>query len=373
MRILHVVTRSEFGGAQSIVRNLAEFQSARGDTVAVAAGNEGGWEAFAGMDRRIDSIPVPDLVRAIRPAAEVRALASLASLYRRWNPDIVHLHTSKAGALGRCASGGLPRRHIVYTMHGYDQIRTENRKMLPIDRLLASRCGAVVAVSAVDAVAMRADGYRVELIPNGVPAPRSLLPEAEDQAVSASARAALRRLREDRLPIVIVVARDARPKRIDLARDLAFRLRGKAHIAWIGGDGAPGDPPSFHALGTVPDAASLFPLADIFLLPSDHEGMPLSLLEAMAAGLPVIASLTGGIPEALNPDGEGQASAGFVLPNEASVMAAALEHLVSDSLLRAAMGAAARSLWKTRYSSDIMNEAYYKLYHRLLARQDEPR
>ena len=373
MRILHVVTRSEFGGAQSIVRSLAESRSAHGDTVAVAAGNEGSWEAFAGMDRRIECIPVPDLVRAIKPVADFRAIASLASLYRRWNPDIVHLHTSKAGALGRCASGGLPRRNIVYTMHGYDQIRTENRKMLPIDRLLASRCGAVVAVSAVDAEAMRADGYRVELIPNGVPASRSLPPEADEEAVSAAPRAAIHRLRADRLPIVIVVARDARPKRIDLARDMAIRLAGKAHIVWIGGGSAPGDPTSFHALGTVPDAASLFPLADIFLLTSDHEGMPLSLLEAMAAGLPVIASRTGGIPEALNPDGDGRASAGFVLPNEGSVMAAALERLVSDTRLREAMGAAARSLWKTRYSSDIMTEAYCKLYHRLLSEQDEPR
>ena len=126
MRILHVVTRSEFGGAQGVVRTLAEAQSAQGHSVGIAAGLEGFWEAFAGMDRRVESISLPLLVRAIRPKEDLMALVALGALFRRWKPDIVHLHTSKAGALGRLAAG-VDRRHIVYTMHGYDQIRVLNQ------------------------------------------------------------------------------------------------------------------------------------------------------------------------------------------------------------------------------------------------------
>ncbi len=98
------------------------------------------------------------------------------------------------------------------------------------------------------------------------------------------------------------MVREARPKRIDIARSVAQRLRGSVQVAWIGGGHRPDDPDNFHALGAFPDAASLFAHADIFFLPSDHEGMPLAVLEAMAAGLPVVASATGGIPEILQSD-----------------------------------------------------------------------
>ncbi len=360
MRILHVVTRSEFGGAQGVVRTLAEAQSARGHSVGVAAGLEGLWEAFAGMDRRVESISLPLLIRAIRPKEDSMALVALGALFRRWKPDIVHLHTSKAGALGRLAAG-VDRRHIVYTMHGYDQIRVLNRRMLFLDKLLAKRCGAVVAVSRLDADAMKRDGYTVELIPNGVSQPID--------SMSAQA-AAIDRLRLDGLPIVIIAARDARPKRLDLCRALASRFEGKAHFVWIGGEPGPADPLAFHALGSVPQASSLFSRADIFLLCSDNEGMPLSLLEAMAAGLPVVASCAGGIPEVLSPEPDGGSTAGFVLPNDVDRMSSALKLLIENSARRRKMGIAGRNIWKTRYASDIMVDEYNKLYERLLAGRD---
>lgn len=360
MRILHVVTRSEFGGAQGVVRTLAEAQSAQGHSVGIAAGLEGFWEAFAGMDRRVESISLPLLVRAIRPKEDLMALVELGALFRRWKPDIVHLHTSKAGALGRLAAG-VDRRHIVYTMHGYDQIRVLNRRMLFLDKLLAKRCGAVVAVSRLDADAMKRDGYTVELIPNGVSQPVD--------SMSAQA-AAIDRLRSEGLPIVIMAARDARPKRIDLCRALASRFEGKAHFAWIGGEPMPTDPPAFHALGSIPQASSLLSRADVFLLCSDNEGMPLSLLEAMAAGLPVVASCAGGIPEVLSPEPDGGSAAGFVLPNDIDRMSSALNLLIESSARRRKMGTAGRNIWKTRYASDIMVNEYNKLYERLLTGKD---
>lgn len=360
MRILHIVTRSEFGGAQSVVRILAEAQAASGHTVAVAAGLEGSWEAFAGMDSRVESIPMPLLLRSIRPKEDIKALFALSALYKRWNPEFVHLHTSKAGALGRLA-WGVSRRHIVYTMHGYDQIKVLNRRMLFLDKLLAKRCTAVVAVSRVDANAMTQDGYTVELISNGVSEPVCSL---------SSQGAAIDRLRLDGLPIIIITARDARPKRMDLCRSLASRFEGKAHFVWIGGEPGPADPLAFHALGSIPQASSLLPKADIFLLCSDSEGMPLSLLEAMAAGLPIVASNTGGIPEVLSPEPDGKSAAGFVLPNTVDGMSSALELLIDNPAQRLKMGAEGRKIWKTRYASTIMADEYMKLYTRLLAGKD---
>lgn len=361
MRILHIVTRSELGGAQSVVRTLAEAQAAAGHDITVAAGLEGGWEAFRDMDKRIAIFQLPDLLRAIRPKREFKALYSIATLYRSWKPDIVHLHTSKAGALGRLAPG-ISRRHIVYTMHGYDQIRVENRAMLGIDKLLRPLCGAVVAVSRGDAKAMENDGYTVEYIPNGVP-DSFLLPVGGE---TADRIRSLERMRTLALPLVIVVAREARPKRIDIARSIAQRLRGRIQVAWIGGGHRPEDPDNFHALGAFPDAAALFAHADIFFLPSDHEGMPLAVLEAMAAGLPVVASATGGVPEILQPDASGRSRCGFALPNEVEKIASAVSLLADNAGLRKEMGEAARQNWAERYSAKIMATSYENLYRKLL-------
>ena len=167
-------------------------------------------------------------------------------------------------------------------------------------------------------------------------------------------------------PLVIVVAREARPKRIDIARAVAQRLRGRIQVAWIGGGHRPEDPDNFHALGAFPGAVALFARADIFFLPSNHEGMPLSVLEAMAAGLPVVASATGGVPEILQPDEAGRSSCGFALPNEIDRIAGAISLLADDAGLRKEMGEAARRKWAERYSAEIMASAYENLYRKLL-------
>lgn len=361
MRILHIVTRSEFGGAQSMLRTLAEAQTAAGCEVAVAAGMEGEWEAFHGMDARIVAFPIPELVRAIHPAREAKAIIAIARLYRHWKPDIAQLHTSKAGALGRLAPG-MPRRHIVYTMHGYDQLRVENGSLLGIDKMLRPLCGAVVAVSLRDAEAMRNDGYRVEYIPNGVTDPMEAPPNPRLDGYLKT----IQGIKASGLPVILVVAREARPKRIDIARSVALKLQDRAQVIWIGGQSQTGDPGNFHALGTIADAAALYAHADIFFLPSDHEGMPLSVLEAMAAGLPIVASATGGIPEILKTDETGASRCGFALPNEVGAMANALSSLAADADLRREMGKAARQMWRERYSSGVMAEAYEKLYRKLL-------
>ena len=370
MRILHLVTRSEPGGAQSLVRTLAEAQRAAGNQVAIAHGPEGDGEAFRGMDDGIGRLQIPDLVRAVSPIREIKAIAEIAALYRKWKPDIAHLHTSKAGALGRLAAGFGPRgaidpRRIVYTMHGYDQLRVENRKLLAADKALRARCGAVVAVSRLDADAMERDGYHVILIPNGVPDPAT--PRAEVSAAAVRRPGVVQRLqhlRSEGLPIAITVAREARPKRIDLARDIARLTAGRLQVVWIGGDPRPDDPPNFHALGAIPDAASYFSSADLFFLASDHEGMPLSVLEALAAGLPVVASAVGGIPEILQA-APGEPSCGRAVPNEAAPFVAALMEITGNSNSRKEMSDLSRRRWSERYSDLAMAGRYATLYHDL--------
>lgn len=348
MTILHVVTRSEQGGAQTVVRTLAEHSAARGHRVVVASGSEGDGAAWRGAAAGIEFRVVRSLRRAVRPLADSNACLELAALDREISPDVVHIHTSKAAALARLAFRQ-PRRNIVYTMHGYDQLRVANRGFLAVDRALRSRCAAIVAVSASDREAMVRDGYGdVYLIPNGSEEPTMRPADAVSVRIEA--------LRAGGRKIVLVVARDAKPKRIDLARAIGAGLPDGATVVWVGNLEPAPPGPGIVFLGNAPAASGLLPLADVFLLPSDHEGMPMSVLEALAAGVPVVASAVGGVPEVLAHGG------GVAVPNDPSAMASAIRRYLEDPLARRSASQDAFRNWTERYSARAMVDAYLEIY-----------
>jgi glycosyltransferase involved in cell wall biosynthesis len=369
MHILEIVTRSELGGAQTVVASLAREFGARGHRVTIASGPEGGGEAWEGLPPSIARVEIPGLLRAVSPRDEMKALRGISRLYREIKPDIVQLHTSKAGLLGRLAPG-FPRRRIVYTMHGYFQLSQMNRPFLAADKAVRGLCGAVVAVSENDQRLMRADGYAAACVPNGVSDQLASVPP------DASVVSRLEALKGKGLPLVMVVARDAAFKRLDLARASARRLEGKALVVWLGGERRSDDPAGFVALGTVDHASSYLRFADIYLQPSNHEGLSMSLLEALSAGLPCVASSVGGNietlglePGSMREDGSEAAretDCGILVPNDEECMSAALSKLAADPKLRASMGEAARAAWAQKYSSAAMASGYLALYEELL-------
>lgn len=344
-----------------MVAGLAEELLKAGHEVAIASGEEGDGEAWKGLDSRIELFEVGGLGRSMSPLADIAALLSIRSLYRQWKPDIVHVHTSKAAALGRLA-GGVDPSCIVYTMHGYGQIKREYRLFLPLDKLLRRRTGAIVAVSRGDLSAMKADGYKASYIANGV-ADARLSPPGDEKIVKT-----LRALRATGKIIAILVARDAKPKRIDLARAAASQLEGRAVIAWIGGDPKKGDPEDFIALGRVPKAAAYLCFADLLILPSEHEGMPMSVLEGFSVGLPAVVSAVEGCLEALGLETAGRSERGIAVANEVRAFADIIFSCSVNVELREDMGKAARRAWEREYSLDSMSRAYLDSYTRLAGR-----
>lgn len=131
MRILQVITLCELGGAQSVVINLAN-SLCRKHEVIVAAG-EGDGKMFNELNPNIKIERIPSLVRRLSPINEMKAIMEMKMLYKKYKPDIIHLHSSKAGILGRIA---FPPHKIVYTVHGFDSIRIAYRKFLPIEKML---------------------------------------------------------------------------------------------------------------------------------------------------------------------------------------------------------------------------------------------
>ena len=275
--------------------------------------------------------------------------------------DVVHAHASKAGFLTRLAAAPRGRRRAtVFTPHAWGFWAAEGneaRLYLVLERLAARWCRTIVTVSQFERDAGLAAGvgrpeqYRV--IHNGIDLGRY---GAAPNPVPGR---------------IVMVGRLAPPKRPGLAvRALAEIRRAlpKAHLDLVG-DGplrneveslavAQGVREAVRLLGTRKDVPDLLSGAACFLLASDYEGCPLSVLEAMAAGVPVVATAVGGVGE-LVVDGE---TGVLVEPGRPDLLAAALEALLREPDRALSMGAAGRARAQARFSRDRMVRETVALY-----------
>lgn len=391
MRILHVVTNADLGGAPRVVTELANRAVAAGYTCGAASVPVGPfWDH---LDPRVERLPLRHLRRNLDPIQDFLAVLELVSLFRCWKPDIVHVHSSKAGMLGRTAALLTSCKiATVYTIHGFDTILRTHRTFLPLEKAMARFTSAVVPVSAYDEANLYKIGIGVmahakarndrgdakapliRLIHNGASDRLGAIPQAEAAARIEAARAA-------GTIIVLTVARLEEPKRFDLFVEVASRFsgdksRGKSQnqtkdkalpnvaFFWIGNVQSVDLallPANIEMLGEVPEAGNCINLCDIFLLLSAYEGLPMSVLEAMSCGKPVVASNVGGIGEAVGTDGK----AGVLVPNDVDTIVAVLSALAADSVLRAEMGRVARQRYQAGFSADSMWQNYRDLYQNL--------
>jgi glycosyltransferase involved in cell wall biosynthesis len=168
MKILQVITQSELGGAQTVVVQLANNLSKEHQVILVAGQGDGKmWDM---VDDKVIRENCPHLQRSISLKNDLLAAIELRKLYNKYKPDIIHLHSSKAGTLGRIV---FPLKKTVYTVHGFDSVRLAFRKFLPIERFLQYFCKAVVGVSKYDEKNLLAEGIKnnVSTVYNGISVP----------------------------------------------------------------------------------------------------------------------------------------------------------------------------------------------------------
>ncbi|MDE7160891.1 MAG: glycosyltransferase [Muribaculaceae bacterium] len=345
MKILHVITLSGVGGASAVVAQLSNALVELGHEIMVVAG-EGDGKLFNLMDKRIKTRRIPSLVRRISPLNELKTLVALRDVYRQFKPDIIHLHSSKAGILGRVA---FPASKIIYTVHGFDSIRLVYRKFLPLEKCLQKKCSAIVGVSRYDVRNLNAEGIKenVSYVYNGITRPEPL---AEDPF---KAWRGYRR-------IVLCIARLAAPKRHDLFIEVARRMPDCAFL-WIGNHEEPDleYPDNVFFIGSILSAGSYSRYADAFLLPTDYEGLPIVIIEAMANGTPVVASAVGGVPELL--DG----NTGFAVENNPDAMAERLRRIFNDEECRKKMSESARQTYEKTFTDGKMTDGYLRIYTKI--------
>jgi glycosyltransferase involved in cell wall biosynthesis len=370
-RLLFVITKSNWGGAQSYVYALALRFRDEGADVAVALGGTGTARSKPGLlaerlsDAGIRTIPLPSLARDVSPIHELRAFRELKRLIRAERPDILHLNSSKAGALGALAGrlAGVPR--IVFTAHGWPH--RERRGLLMglfvrlsswLTILLAHQ---VIAVSACDyrTAPVLASRKKITIVRNGI-VPFPLSPRiAARQALIARAPCL-----QATVPWLLMLAELHTNKGIDIAITALSQLTDFPEAALVVlGEGEEREALDRQAkelgvadrvalIGFVEDARSYLSAADVFLMPSRKEGFPMALLEAGSAGVPVVASDVGGIPEIIRSD-----ETGLLIPSgDPAALASALDELLSDSPRAASFGTELQRNVRSVFSEDAMVE-----------------
>ena len=346
MKILQVITQSELGGAQTVVVQLANNLSKEHDVVLVAGQGDGKmWDM---VDDKVVRESCPHLQRSISLKNDFLAAIELRRLYKKYRPDIIHLHSSKAGTLGRIV---FPSKKIVYTVHGFDSIRLAFRKFLPIEKCLQYFCKAVVGVSKYDEMNLISEGIKnnVLTVYNGIITPDTNyianIPQFNTEK-----------------PIVLSIARVAAPKRADIFIEVA-RILPKYEFIWIGNQCEITEygilPSNCHFVGNIPNAGVLCSKADLLMLSSDYEGLPMVILEAMSFGKPVVASNVGGISEIVRNDING-----YTLENNAQLFAEKIQYILENKDVYSKFSQNAFDLFCDKLTVDKMVQGYLDIYNK---------
>lgn len=345
MKILQVITQSELGGAQTVVVQLANNLS-KEHKVVLAAGHGDGkmWNL---VNDQVIKENCPHLQRSISLKNDFLAAIELRRLYKKHKPDIIHLHSSKAGTLGRIV---FPSKKIVYTVHGFDSIRLAFRKFLPIEKCLQHFCKAVVGVSKYDEMNLISEGIKrnVSMVYNGISVPDCS--NVGDRDVFNEGK-----------KIVLTIARVFPPKKTDLFIDVA-RLLPQYNFVWIGNQREVIEfgelPGNCHFLGNIPNAGAFCSKADLLMLPSNYEGLPMVILEAMSLGKPVIASNVGGISEIVQNNVNG-----FTVENNTHVFADKIEYLLENKDIYSRFSQNAFVFYDNNLTVEKMVQGYLQIYN----------
>ena len=376
LAILHLITRLERGGSSECTLLQAIGAARRGHRVLLACGPSSTptplllkAQAEPGLELR----EIPDLVRRISPLRDLRSLLTVARLIRNGRFDVLHTHTSKAGALGRLASRLSGRRPaVIHQPHGhlfygyYGPLGTAFVRF--VERLLAPLADVQITLSQRGAEEHLCRGIGR---PGGFATIRSGIDLSRFRHARRNREAARARL--GYRPQHGVVGTLCRLERIKGVEDLleGFALAAATRPGlrlFFGGDGPLAEPLLDRArvLGlddrvtitrewVAPEA--VLPALDLFVLPSHNEGMGRALVEAMACGRPVAGSAVGGIPEVM----EGGRCGLLIPPRDPRAISLAIVRVLDDAVFARTLSARARAR-AISFGAGRMNHALLRLY-----------
>lgn len=363
MKILYLITRAEPGGAQVHLLELIKGFREKAELHLAVGSDKDDFLVGEAKGLGITVCQLRNMVHPLHPGRDIQGLSEIMQIIRRLKPDLIHAHSSKAGFLGRLAAKleGLPS---IFTAHGWaftEGVPFPRRFLaLAMEKIAGRLGGTVIAVSHHDAnLALRygvVSPARLKVVWNGIPD----VPYRADPSLNP--------------PKIAMVARFSPPKDHTLLLRALAPLR---HLPWelvLVGDGPllPEVKELAHNLGIAHrvnflgkrlDVPQILSSAQIFVLVSKWEGLPISLLEAMRAGLPVVASDVGGVGEAVK-----EGHNGFLISRgDEETLRSRLQTLIVDSALRLAMGRQGRRLYESHFTVSKMLQETWKIYEEVLS------
>ncbi|MCD7112827.1 glycosyltransferase family 4 protein [Limosilactobacillus agrestis] len=305
MKILYCITSSSWGGAQLHVLELCADQLARGNEVTFIVGNKGPLLDKVKQLKGVKVILLPSLVREISPTNDIKAIVELRKIIKSESPDIVHLHSSKAGVIGRLSSIGLRRKiKVIFTVHGWaftDGVSSRLKKSLYriIEKSVRHFTDLFICVSYYDEKIGKRDKVldstsNVKVIHNG-----SITPS--EQNINYSVHTPLR---------LVMIARFSPQKDQETLINAVTKLPKDRYKLTFVGDGETlqtnkelvskyGLDHNIKFTGFKDDISDELINNDVYILSTHYEGLPISIIEAMSYGLPILATNVGGNSEML--------------------------------------------------------------------------
>ena len=322
---------------------------------------------------------IPSLRREINPLKDIAALFGLYRLLKREKPDIVHTHSSKAGILGRLAAWLADVPAVIHTVHGFGfnsrQSPLKRKLFILLEKFCARFSDALIFVSFSNMETARALGIglrgRHHLIRSGIqlryyPAQCDVSAKRAEFGISPE-------------ELVVLSVGNTKPQKnpagfIAIARSVTKEVKNARFIFVGGGRELEYFRSQAESLGLKEkcifagwrtDIAQLLRASDLFLLASLWEGLPRSLVEALASGLPSVCYRTDGVADLIT-DGVN----GFgVNPGDEAALAAAAQRVLDDPALRAKLAAGARATGLASFDIDLMVKQQQELYSELLAQK----
>lgn len=348
------------------VADMARWMMAQGHDVVVVAGGSGLYKGEV-EKRAVRYVAAENLVRQVAPWQDVKAIFELRGIFRNLKPDIVTLHSAKAGLLGRFASLwlGFP---VLMTAHGWPFTEGVNARKAAvyrwIERSMAPLTDGIITVSEYDRQLALSNKVgkesQIRTVLNAVPdvALRASPGVTGDGIVRLVMVARLDEPKDHRAVFAALAGMSGRNWELlligdgpfeDELRKVAIELDIDAHVKF---------------LGLRTDVEELLAKCHAFVLASNWEGFPLCILEAMRAGLPVVATEVGGIPESVQ-DGV----TGFLVPRgDIDTLRERVTSLVASPELRVQFGNAARQEYENRFRFERMAHETLAFCEELLER-----
>lgn len=368
MTVAHLIETDGPGGAERVVVYLVSHLAARGiDNVVLLPARGEGWLAAQLPRERVTVVPVPLL--GVPLLTSFRAIRAALRTHR---PTVAHSHEFTMGALGGAAAWWLKIPHVL-TMHGGRYYATRLHRRLAL--ALSARVSAVVAVSQTVAAQLAQDlvlrPRRIQMIPNGIPdvpdAPGTLrhelrVPANDKLLVSVGNLYEVKGHADLVRALAAMTADGTRPVH------LAIAGRGPEEAALLELARSLGISERVHLLGLRDDIPNILRSADVFVLPSRSEALPLALLEAMRARRAIVATEVGEVPTVLQ-----QGAAGvLVRPGDVAGLAAALRRLLTEPAVARRLADRARAVATESYDIDRMANRYLALYNEVSSPAGDP-